>query len=301
MPPTVTTDRHIIFRTILVTALLLIAADISAQILKVPHQRQFTDSLREEFDHSPFFGLYKDNYFTVGTSLGYKPTRTNSDVKFQISIAQRLTKTTLPWNTFIFLMYTQKTFWNVFEKSMPMRDLNFNPGIGWTKPFWGKGRYLGKMTLLIEHESNGRDSIQSRSWNRISLSGSTIIDDWIMVHAKVWIPIIDGENNKDILNYCGIYQHGVVITTPDKKFGWGLTMVKRKGWNLNFNTIFEFNWRVHKQSNQYFFVQYYNGYGESLLDYNQFHSRLRGGNCHKAEFLLGILNYNRWIIYHIFL
>lgn len=258
---------------------------LRAQLVPAENQTNYVDSLRREFDNGPYFGLYKDNYFTVGTTVGVqKPSRTNSDVKFQISIAQKLTRSVLPWHTYIFLMYTQKTFWNVFEKSLPMHDLNFNPGIGWSKPFFNKDRYVGKLTLLLEHESNGRDSIQSRSWNRISIGGSVLIEPWIMVHGKVWIPIIDGQNNRDILNYCGIYQTGVEIATQDRKFIWDITFVKRKGWNLNFNTIFEFSWRFHKKSNQYFFLQYYNGYGESLLDYNQFHSRLRAGIVIKPKF-----------------
>ena len=258
---------------------------LRAQLVPAENQTNYVDSLRREFDNGPYFGLYKDNYFTVGTTVGVqKPSRTNSDVKFQISIAQKLTRSVLPWHTYIFLMYTKKTFWNVFEKSLPMHDLNFNPGLGWSKPFFNKDRYVGKLTLLLEHESNGRDSIQSRSWNRISIGGSVLIDPWIMVHGKVWIPIIDGQNNRDILNYCGIYQTGVEIATLDRKFIWDITFVKRKGWNLNFNTIFEFSWRFHKKSNQYFFLQYYNGYGESLLDYNQFHSRLRAGIVIKPKF-----------------
>lgn len=255
-----------------------------AQLIPVPDQKHFIDSLRKEFDSSSYFGLYKDNYFTVGTTLGSKPTRQNSDVKFQISIAQRLTKSVLPWHSYVFLMYTQKTFWNVFEKSLPMHDMNFNPGIGIAKPFFSKDRYVGKLTVLLEHESNGRSGKASRSWNRVSFSGSTLIDDWIMVHGKIWIPIIDGENNRDILNYCGIFQHGVTISTPDRKFIWSLTLVKRKGFNLNYNTNFEFSWRIHKKSNQYLFFQYYNGYGESLLDYNVFHSRLRAGIVIKPKF-----------------
>lgn len=257
---------------------------MSAQLIPVEDQKEFVDSLKKELDYGSYFGLYKDNYFTVGTAPFRKPTAMNSDVKFQISLAIRLTDTVLPWDSFVFLMYTQKTLWNVFQNSMPMRDLNFNPGIGWSKPFFNKDRYVGKLTLLVEHESNGRDGDESRSWNRISIYGSTIIDEWLMVHAKFWIPVIDGMNNKDILDYCGIYQHGVVITTPNKKFSFGITGVKRKGWNLNFNTIFDFSWRVHEKSNLNLFAQYYNGYGENLLDYNQFHSRLRVGIIFKPKF-----------------
>lgn len=247
-------------------------------------QVDLVDSLRQEFDNGPYFGLYKDNYFTVGTVLGSKPTRENSDVKFQISIAQRLTRSTLPWHTYLFLTFTQKTMWNVFQRSMPMRDMNFNPAIVWSKPFFNKERYVGKLSLILEHESNGRDGTDSRSWNRITLAGSVLIDPWIMVYGKFWIPIVDGENNRDILDYTGLYSHGVEIATPDRKFIWDLTLVKRRGWNLNFNTIFEFSWRFHKQSNQYLFVQYYNGYGENLLDYNKFHSRIRAGIVIKPKF-----------------
>lgn len=247
-------------------------------------ERNFTDSLRYEFDHGPYFTLYKDNYFTVGGPIGQRPNSENCDVKFQISIAQRLTRSSLPWNTFLFIMYTQKVMWNVFQNSMPMRDLNFNPGIGISKALFNKDRYVGKVTLLIEHESNGRAGEESRSWNRVSLSSSVMINEWLNVHGKIWLPIIDGENNRDILKYCGIWQSGVSISTPDKKFLWDLTMVKRQGWNLNFNTIFEFAWRVRKNQNQYLFLQYYNGYGENLLDYNKFHSRLRIGFVIKPKF-----------------
>ncbi len=262
----------------------LLPDDMLAQLIPVDEQKEFTDSLKHDLQFGPYFGLYKDNYFTVGTTPFRKPTSTNSDVKFQISLSIRLTNAVLPWNSFLFLFYTQKTFWNVFQNSMPMHDLNFNPGIGWSKPFFNKGRYAGKLTMLVEHESNGRDGLDSRSWNRVSFYGSTIIDDWLMVHAKFWIPIIDGENNSDILKYCGIYQSGVVVTTPNKKFSFGLTMVKRSGWNLNFNTILEASWKVHEKSNLNLFAQYYNGYGESLLDYNQFHSRLRVGIVFKPHF-----------------
>lgn len=255
-----------------------------SQLVPVPHQKEFTDSLRKELDSGPFFGLYKDTYFTVGTTITHPPTAYNSDVKFQISFAIRLTKTVLPWNTFLFLSYTQKTFWNVFQKSLPMGDINFNPALGWTKPFFNQGRYAGKLTLLIEHESNGRDGDESRSWNRVALSGMAMIDEWLMVHGKFWIPIIDSGNNKDIAKYAGIFQGGAVLTTPNKKFTFGLTWVKRAGWNLNFNTIFEFSWNVHKKTNLNLFAQYYNGYGEDLIHYKEFRNMLRVGLVFKPKF-----------------
>lgn len=236
-----------------------------------------SDSIRRAFDDGPYFGLYKDNYFIFGPAVGQKVTKKNTNIKFQISIAQRLTRSTLPWGTYLFLFYSQKCFWNVLENSMPMTDLNFNPGIGLTKPLFVKNRIVGKLNLILEHESNGRDGTESRSWNKISLSSNVLIDPQVMVHAKFWIPIVDGMENKDILDYCGIYQVGGTWTSVNKRFGAGVTLVKRKGWNLNYNTIIEFNYRLFKRDNQFLFVQYYNGYGEGLLAFKEFHSQLRVG------------------------
>ena len=115
------------------------------------------DSIRAELDRGPYFTLYKDNYFIVGTDPTHKPTSRNSDVKFQVSIAQRLTKSTLPFNTYLYLYYTQKVFWDVFRESLPIHDLNFNPGIGLARHIIVKNKVIGKVMLQIERESNGRD------------------------------------------------------------------------------------------------------------------------------------------------
>ena len=248
------------------------------------HSKFNSDSIRHEFDKGPYFTLFKDNYFTAGIPIGQKITGDNSDVKFQVSIAQRLTKSTLPFNTYLFLAYSQKCLWNVFQESLPMRDLNFNPGIGLSKLLIVKGKLIGKLTLMIEHESNGRDGDDSRSWNRISYGGNVFLTPNLMIHAKAWIPIVDGENNKDLLDYAGLFQSGMQVTSNDKRWGFAITMVKRKGWRLSYNTIIEANYRLFKNENQYFFIQYYNGSAENLLDYNKYHSRLRAGLVIKPNF-----------------
>lgn len=265
--------------TLFLSALLLsLAMPCYAQIVVTEEDEILkADSIRRVLDSRPYFGLYKDNYFTAGTSLKPAPSSTNSDVKFQVSIAQRLTKSTLPFHSYLFLFYSQKTLWNVFEESMPMRDLNFNPGIGLSKYLIVKNRVVGKATLLVEHESNGRDSLASRSWNKISLSASMFIDPHFMVHGKFWIPIVDGENNKDILKYSGIFQAGIQVLTTNKRWVFDLTYVKRQGWNLSGNITANLAFRLFKNHNQFLMLQYYNGYGECLLDYKQFHNRLRIG------------------------
>lgn len=251
--------------------------DAMGQIVPVADEKIDTDSLRRDFDNQPFFGLYKDNYFIFGPAIGPKPTAENTNVKFQISIAQRITKSVLPFNTYLYLFYTQKVFWNVLQNSLPMTDLNFNPGIGLAKPLFVTDRYIGKVMLVLEHESNGKDGDASRSWNKVSLGANIMIDPNVMVHAKFWIPMIDGGNNRDILKYNGIYQTGVQVMSRDRRFNCSVTLVKRSGFNLNFNTIVEGGMRLWKNANEYLFFQYYNGYGEGLLEYNRYHSQFRVG------------------------
>ena len=265
------------FLLIFITAIVASIIPAGAQILTYGDGALDTDSIKRDFSNQPYFGLYKDNYFIFGPSVGPPATKDNTNIKFQISIAQRLTRATLPWGTYLYLFYSQKCFWNVLENSMPMTDLNFNPGIGLTKPLFVKNRYIGKVSLIIEHESNGRDSIWSRSWNKVSLSANIMLSRNLMVHGKLWIPIVDGMNNQDILKYSGIFQTGFQAITNNRRFNFGVTLVKRQGWNLNFNTIVDVSFRILKSDNQFLYLQYYNGYGEGLLDYKQFHSQLRLG------------------------
>lgn len=276
-------------KLVVLSFVMLLPTGAAAQIIagKDSITRFDADSLRRAFDRGPYFTFYKDNYFIFGTSLGSKPTRENSNVKFQISIQQKLTRSTLPWHTYLYLFYTQKAFWNILQNSMPMTDLNFNPGIGLARPFFSRttGRYVGKLMLMLEHESNGKDGDASRSWNKVSFGGHILLDKNIMVHAKFWIPIIDGSNNKDILDYCGIYQMGFQVMSNNRRLGGSLVLTKRKNWNpFNFNVQLDLKFRIWERDNQYLFLQYYNGYGEGLLAYKQFVSMIRVGICLSPTF-----------------
>ena len=234
------------------------------------------DSIRGILDKMPYFTLFKDNYFVGGTTLGHKQTAANSDAKFQLSIAQRLTKSKLPFDTYLFIQYTQKAFWNVFQESLPMKDLNFNPGIGLGHLIVYHNKYIGKGYLMPEHESNGKDSTASRSWNKVTFAVAiTLSPNW-EAQFKTWIPIVDGENNKDLLKYNGIFQVAANYRTDNRRFNCGVILTKRKTWT-SFNTQVELSYKFNNNENQYFFLQYYNGYGENLLEYNKFKSMIRIG------------------------
>lgn len=263
----------------LIVLIVLILTPVRAitQVISMPRQEAYNaDSVRAIMDDGPYFTLFKDSYFIGGTSLGTKPTAKNTDVKFQISISQRITKSKLPFDTYLFLQYTQKAFWNILEKSLPIRDLNFNPGIGLGHLIVYKNKYIGKGYLMLEHESNGKDSIFSRSWNRVSLGVSVVLTKNWDAQIKAWVPIIDSRNNKDILKYNGLFQLGTTVYSNNRMFSGAILLTKRKS-SFSFNTQVELSYKFNRNENQYIFLQYYNGYGENLLEYNQYKSMIRMG------------------------
>ncbi|WP_255491483.1 phospholipase A [Dysgonomonas sp. ZJ279] len=243
------------------------------------------DSIINQLDAMPSFGIYKDNYIVVGTELFQKPTEYNSDAKFQVSIRHRLTNSTLPFKTYFFLTYTQKAFWGVFQESFPFQDLNFNPSLGLGKALVYNNRLLGLLSFQFEHESNGKDGLDSRSWNKVTFGATFNLDDRWTFHSKAWVPIVDSENNKDIVHYAGWGQMGMEYSSAKKKYNASCVVVKRGGANLNANIILNFSIRLFSDDNQYLFLEYYDGYGESLLFYNEYRQRIRLGIVIRPDFL----------------
>lgn len=122
----------------------------------------------------------------------------------------------------------------------------------------------------------GKDSTASRSWNKVTFAVAiTLSPNW-EAQFKTWIPIVDGENNKDLLKYNGIFQVAANYRTDNRRFNCGVILTKRKTWT-SFNTQVELSYKFNNNENQYFFLQYYNGYGENLLEYNKFKSMIRIG------------------------
>jgi phospholipase A1 len=107
------------------------------------------DSVRAEFDKRPYFSLMKDNYLTFGSSVSQKPTSGNSNVKIQLSVNQRLTKSKLPFDSYLFVGYTQKIYWSVFQSSAPINEFTFNPTIGLSRLLIKGNKYIGKSSVMI--------------------------------------------------------------------------------------------------------------------------------------------------------
>ncbi|SEN56064.1 phospholipase A1 [bacterium A37T11] len=265
---------------------LLIAIFILGMVNKANSQFFRKDSLHsanDELDSLPAFTMHKDNYFITGTTLKDKPSRNNSDIKYQISFKQRLRVRPLPGNLIPFLLYTQKAFWDIFKNSKPFDEINFNPGFALVRPFYFKGYRQSYLTLSFEHESNGRDSIYSRSWNYIALSIRTRLNKKWILSMRGWIPFSYQDDNPDLLRYIGYGEFSATYKLKPNR--WSIDMVARKGsrWDWKGSIQTQLNFRPFKSENEYIMLQWFHGFEESLIDYHDRVSMLRLGFVLKAN------------------
>lgn len=251
------------------------ANEIIESVFKPSPGLSNADSIVKYFDQLPSFSIYKNNYIVTGTTIGHNPSDDNSDAKFQISIMQKLTNSILPFKTYLFLTYTQLAFWDIYKESFPFSDLNFNPTVGLGKALVHKNRLLGMMFLQLEHESNGKDAENSRSWNKLSLATILMLDHHWVVQPKLWIPFVDGQNNKNLVSYKGWGHLGVDYN--NRRLNVGMLLTKRAGAFFDYNVTLNASYKMFKNENQHLFIEYYNGYGENLLMYKQYRHRIRIG------------------------
>jgi len=235
-------------------------------------------------DSSPAFAVYRDNYFVTGIPLNKNVTKETADAAFQISIRHRLTKSILPFNTFAYLTYTQKSFWDIYAESSPFRDSNYNPGLGLGKYLFRNNKPVGGAFIHITHESNGRDGDDSRSWNYVSLSMKYYPDSRLFLSGEFWLPYTAfGKNSEELIDYKGYGCLSVNYLSNNKKWWLSADILPRKD-IVNVNTILTAAFNISEKSNQYLFARFFQGYGESQMDYEKYVINIRVGICIKPDF-----------------
>ena len=267
--------KRILFFSLLLTALFTQNS--------VNGQRLTREQVYDSIQGMPSFSTYQDNYFISGVPTNKAITKNNSDIKYQISFKQFVSRATLPLNSYLFLTYSQKAFWNVYSLSSPFEEINFNPGIGLGKPVFNKDKEIfGLIELKFEHESNGRDSLQSRSWNRITGVFHTPLGRRTILSLKAWAPIAYKENHPDILDYVGLGEIKVEQTIINNRLIADLTVRKGlEGWKGSASTRVLYK-LFNNSGNQYLMLEWFAGYSESLIDYNQYTSMVRLGYVIKS-------------------
>ncbi|MGD0464462.1 MAG: phospholipase A [Tepidisphaeraceae bacterium] len=238
--------------------------------------------LREFANH---FAPYQPMYFIAGTQ--------EPDIKFQLSIRYRILTPTAPlavqypWLKGFNFAYTQTSLWNI-SKAIAFYDTGYKPEFFYyleNVPFhMPPGFQLGAQ-LGVGHESNGLADPNHRSINMVfvkpiaTVSTPSPSDLFLTVAPKLYEYIGDRSLNPDIARYRGYADIQIVAGQRD---GLQLAVIGRVGSSFNrgsaqFDITYPLTKLLNGNMDISLDVQYFTGYGESLLTYNQRHSVTRIG------------------------
>ncbi len=279
---TVTNYLIQIMKNLLLLSIIFLGTLLESNVLSA--QRLDREEVDAYIKNMPGFSIHKDNYFVTGIPTNKHIDKTTADVKYQISFKQLITRNTLPLDTYLYVTYSQKAFWNIYENSSPFEEINFNPSIGLAKPiFNNKDKMVGMASLMFEHESNGRDSIFSRSWNNLHVQYATAIDSKTILKAKAWLPFMYKEGNPNLLDYIGLAEVTFIRELIPRKLS--LEVMARKGleWNWQGALRSRLFYNPFNSTNQYFMLEWFAGNAESLIDYQRFTSKIRIGYVIKTD------------------
>ena len=201
-----------------------------------------------------------------------KQNLTSTEAKFQLSLKTKAVENILGDNGDLWLGYTQSSRWQVYnsEESRPFRETNYEPeaslifrtnydllGLNW--------RMLG---LTINHQSNGRSDPLSRSWNRVMLNLGFEKDNFALM-VRPWYRFEEkreDDNNPEIKNYIGRGDMTAFYRYKEHDFSLMLRHTLKGGEEnrgaVQFDWSFPISGRLRGQ------FQLFDGYGESLIDYN---------------------------------
>ena len=198
------------------------------------------------------------------------------EVKFQLSFKMPVWHEPLGKNTQLMAAYSQKSFWQMYnsEFSSLFRETNYEPELFLTHQ--GNvdlfGWQLVNSKLGLVHQSNGRSNSFSRSWNRV-YADFVFQKDNLTLSFKPWLRLSEEsakDDNPDIEDYLGRYEIGLLYQWRDSEF---TAMVRNISANKH-QASYQLSWLypINQQFN--FYLEYFHGYGESLIDYNHKSSTL---------------------------
>ena len=261
--------------TLLAGALMLAGPAAQAQT-GIWEQRIEDDARRETFTLT----ARKPNYFLVtsmGTPnqaphefMGSADRLESEEIKFQLSFQTKMADDLIAGNGDLWFGYTQVAYWQLFNSaiSAPFRETNYEPEVyvAFLTSYRLLGLKLRSVNAGLVHQSNGRADPLSRSWNRVFADFQLTRGDFAL-SFKPWVRIKEDpaeDNNPDIENYLGRYELRLFYNWRGQVFSAMLRNVLDSEHRLNS----ELAWSFPISRRLRGLVQWYNGYGENLIDYN---------------------------------
>lgn len=210
-------------------------------------------------------------YFIVGTRGG-------TTARFQLSFKYRLFDATSgfgqdqPWLSGLYFGYTQNSLWDLSTESKAFRDTSYRPSIFWKWERADQRAFFDGARLGLEHESNGGDADTSRSINIAFVRPEwrwRLPDGASFEFTPKIYSYLDKEENTDIAQYRGYVDWRARF---DSGGNWIATTVLRYGTAGKGSVLLDVSRRTRDVKfgpvSGYLHMQFFAGYGESILDYN---------------------------------
>jgi len=193
------------------------------------------------------------------------------ELKFQFSFRLRLADDVFGDNGDFWFGYTQLSFWQAYNSSLssPFRETNYEPelGLSFNTDFDVLGLRNRIFTLGFAHHSNGRSEPLSRSWNRLWTSLVLERGNFVL-QLRPWYRIPEDaadDDNPDIENFYG--RGEILAGYKDGEYLYSLLLRNNFRTHDNRSGV-ELDWTFPIGKRVRGLLQFYTGYGESLIDYN---------------------------------
>ena len=230
----------------------------------------------------PAYYTFSPDDAVYGNTLPNGQSLNKLEVKFQLSFKIAMASSG-PAKS-VYVAYTQMSYWQLYRDSAFFRETNYQPELliapenRWDL---GAGWDLGFRVAPFVHQSNGRGGDLERSWDRTSAdllferleeNG----DGWTadLRAWGVWRDPAYRRYNPDLARYLGYVRPSATY----KRGPWEFSLVVRNQFESGFRRgsvetsvshYFGSNWSV--------YAQYFNGYGQSLIEYNHATNALGAG------------------------
>ncbi len=269
--------------------------NIPAEKSSEPPAATHRHSLADEWTPSDeFLRIYKQNYFLFYTQTynpNDAPTSPNpnnrvtaswplddEDMKFQISLKTRMLEAQ---GHTLWFGYTQLTFWQFYDSrhvNPAFRESDYEPELIYSyRPegmTLGGGMTASFLNAGLVHQSNGQALPRSRAWNRyyiqIGLESDFGDHGKLALLPRLWQRMgsrTADDNNPDITHYLG---YGDIEARY--YFSREVLIAIARIHSLQFDLSIPVSQMFDSQiRNTDVHLQFFDGYGESLIDYNQSH------------------------------
>ena len=231
----------------------------------LPHERSYLLPLTyvDKIDQELFAGL---NDPAADEELD------NLEVKFQYSFKVPIGQRFLLGRDQLYFGFTQLSLWQAYNSdlSSPFRENNYQPEILWEVPL-SEPLFNGRLSHInwsLIHHSNGLGGDLSRSWNRIAFATTWADSDWA-INLKLWKRIeedAEDDDNPDIEDFMGYGQLQLGYRWGEKRFT-GIIYNNFESDDNHTSVDISFSMPISRKLRG--FIQYFNGYGETLINYNR--------------------------------